>query len=273
MPVAEIFKQISAIAKPMKEVRTHMAVDLKTKEHIRGIRKAGRIVAACHKALSKRIAPGVTTQEIDRFVERFMLDRGATPAQKGYKGYPFATCASVNEVVCHGFPDTMPLEAGDIVTIDMVADLDGWKADSAWTYAIGRTTTATEKLMLAAEQSLLDGIKQAVLGNRLGDIGYAVQSRAERAGFQVVTAFVGHGIGRSMHEYPEVTHSGIPGQGIQLEEGMVITIEPIITAGRPDIYIANDGWTARTRDGAWAAQFEHTIAITKEGPIVLTRWD
>ncbi|WP_036720125.1 type I methionyl aminopeptidase [Paenibacillus harenae] len=250
-----------------------MAVDLKTKENIRGIRKAGRIVAACHKALSKRIAPGVTTQEIDRFVERFMLDRGATPAQKGYKGYPFATCASVNEVVCHGFPDSVPLETGDIVTIDMVADLDGWKADSAWTYAIGRTTSATEKLLQTAKQALLDGIKQAMPGNRLGDIGYAVQSRAERAGFQVVSSFVGHGIGRSMHEFPDVVHSGLPGQGIPLEEGMVITIEPIITSGRADIYIAHDGWTARTRDGAWAAQFEHTVAITKEGPVVLTRWD
>ncbi|OMF24507.1 type I methionyl aminopeptidase [Paenibacillus sp. FSL H8-0548] len=250
-----------------------MAVELKTKEHIRGIRKAGRIVAACHKALSKRIAPGVTTQEIDRFVERFMLDRGAIPAQKGYKGYPFATCASVNEVVCHGFPDSEPLEAGDIVTIDMVADVDGWKADSAWTYAIGRTNNAVEKLLLTAEQALVDGIKQAVLGNRLGDIGYAVQTRAERAGFEVVTAFAGHGNGKSVHEFPEVLHSGIRGQGMKLEEGMVITIEPILTAGKADVYITTDGWTARTRDGAWAAQFEHTVAITKAGPIILTRWE
>lgn len=250
-----------------------MAVELKTKEHIRGIRKAGRIVAACHKALSKRIAPGVTTQEIDRFVERFMLDRGAIPAQKGYKGYPFATCASVNEVVCHGFPDSEPLEAGDIVTIDMVADVDGWKADSAWTYAIGRTNKAVEKLLLTAEQALVDGIKQAVLGNRLGDIGHAVQARAERAGFEVVTAFVGHGIGKSMHEFPEVLHSGVRGQGMKLEEGMVITIEPILTAGKAEVYITSDGWTARTRDGAWAAQFEHTVAITKAGPIILTRWE
>ncbi|MBD2872409.1 type I methionyl aminopeptidase [Paenibacillus arenilitoris] len=250
-----------------------MAVELKTKEHIRGIRKAGRIVAACHQALSKRIAPGVTTLEIDRFVERFMLERGATPAQKGYKGYPYATCASVNEVVCHGFPDSVPLETGDIVTIDMVADLDGWKSDSAWTYAIGKTTASIQKLLLTAEQALIDGIKQAVPGNRLGDIGYAVQSRAERAGFSVVTSFVGHGIGKHMHEYPEIMHVGIPGQGITLEEGMVITIEPIVTAGQPDVYITQDGWTARTRDGAWAAQFEHTVAITKEGPVVLTRWE
>ncbi|MFD0589511.1 type I methionyl aminopeptidase [Paenibacillus sp. GCM10027627] len=250
-----------------------MALELKTREHIQGIRKAGRIVAACHKALSTRLAPGVTTREIDRFVERFMLDRGATPAQKGYKGYPYATCASVNDVVCHGFPDTEPLESGDVLTIDMVADVNGWKADSAWTYIIGRSTPATEKLLRVAKQSLLDGIAVALPGNCIGDIGYAVQSRAEREGFHVVRSFVGHGIGRKMHEFPEVFHFGPPGQGVKLEEGMVITVEPIITTGRPDVYVARDGWTARTVDGGWAAQFEHTIAITKEGPIILTRWD
>jgi len=250
-----------------------MTVELKTREHIRGIRKAGRVVAACHKALSQRLAPGVTTREIDQFVERFMLDRGATPAQKGYKGYPFATCASVNDVVCHGFPDTEPLESGDIVTIDMVADVNGWKADSAWTYTIGRSTPATEKLMRVAKQAMLDGINAAQPGKYIGDIGYAVQTRAEREGYNVVRMFVGHGIGRQMHEYPNVEHYGPPGQGIKLEEGMVITVEPIITSGRADVYIARDGWTARTIDGSWSAQFEHTIAITKDGPIILTRWD
>jgi len=250
-----------------------MAVELKTREHIRGIRRAGRIVAACHKALSQRLAPGVTTREIDRFVERFMLDRGATPAQKGYKGYPYATCASVNDVVCHGFPDTEPLESGDVVTIDMVADVNGWKADSAWTYIIGKSTAATEKLLRVAKQAMQDGIKLAQPGNYIGDIGHAVQMRAEREGYNVVRMFVGHGIGRQMHEYPNVEHYGPPGQGVKLEEGMVLTVEPIITSGRADVYIARDGWTARTMDGSWSAQFEHTIAITKDGPIVLTRWD
>jgi len=250
-----------------------MAVELKTREHIRGIRRAGRIAAACHKALSQRLAPGVTTREIDRFVERFMLDRGATPAQKGYKGYPYATCASVNDVVCHGFPDTEPLESGDVVTIDMVADVNGWKADSAWTYIIGKSTAATEKLLRVAKQAMQDGIKLAQPGNYIGDIGHAVQMRAEREGYNVVRMFVGHGIGRQMHEYPNVEHYGPPGQGVKLEEGMVLTVEPIITSGRADVYIARDGWTARTMDGSWSAQFEHTIAITKDGPIVLTRWD
>lgn len=250
-----------------------MALELKTREHIKGIRKAGRVVAACHKALSKRLAPGVTTREIDRFVERFMLDRGATPAQKGFKGYPYATCTSVNDVVCHGFPDSEPLESGDIVTIDMVADLNGWKADSAWTYIIGQSTASSEKLLKAAKHAMMDGIKMAVPGNCIGDIGHAVQIRAEREGYNVVRMFVGHGIGRSMHEFPEVEHYGPAGQGVKLEEGMVITIEPIVTTGCSDVFIAQDGWTARTADGGWAAQFEHTIAITKEGPIILTRWE
>ncbi|WP_240940997.1 type I methionyl aminopeptidase [Paenibacillus sp. HB172176] len=250
-----------------------MAVELKSREHIREIRKAGRIVAACHRAISKSIAPGVTTLEIDRFVERFMLERGAKPAQKGYKGYPYATCASLNDVACHGFPDVAPLESGDIVTIDMVADLDGWLADSAWTYSIGKTTAATEKLLRVSKQAMLAGVKMAVPGNYIGDIGYAVQRKAEREGFQVVSKFVGHGIGRSMHEFPQVDHHGPAGQGVKLEDGMVITIEPIVTTGRADVFIAQDGWTAKTVDGGWSAQFEHTIAVTKDGPIVLTRWD
>ena len=250
-----------------------MAVQLKTKEHIRGIRRAGKIVAACHKELSRRIAPGVTTQEIDRFVERFMLDRGAKPAQKGYKGYPYATCASVNDVVCHGFPEAEPLESGDIVTVDMVADVDGWLADSAWTYAIGKTASSTGKLLHAAKQAMLDGIKQAKPGNYMGDIGHAIQVRAKREGFNIVDNFVGHGIGRYMHEYPQVHHTGIRGQGMRLEEGMVITIEPILTAGRAEYYTMNNGWVTRTIDGAWAAQFEHTVAIMKDGPVILTRWE
>lgn len=250
-----------------------MAVELKTREHIRGIRMAGRIVAACHKALSKRLAPGVTTLEIDRYVERFMIDRGATPAQKGFKGYPYATCASVNDVACHGFPEAEPLESGDIVTIDMVADLNGWKADSAWTYIVGKSTPATERLLRVAKQAMLEGIKQALPGNYIGDIGHAVQTRAEREGCEVIPLFVGHGIGRSIHEFPDVEHQGPPGQGVKLEEGMVITIEPIVTSGRPEIYYARNGWAARTVDGAWTAQFEHTVAITKDGPMILTRWD
>jgi len=247
-------------------------MERKSEEEIRRIAKAGRIVAECHRAIATRIAPGVTTLEIDRFVERFMRERGAVPAQKGYLGYPFATCASVNDVVCHGFPDMEPLEDGDIVTIDMVADVDGWKADSAWTYAIGRTTPRVKKLLRATRSALERAIKQAVPGKRLGDIGHAVKSTAEEAGFSVVTSFVGHGIGRSIHESPQVENQGKAGKGLLLKRGMVITIEPILTTGSPDVWVGPDGWTARTRDGALSAQFEHTIAITERGPTVLTEW-
>jgi len=247
-----------------------MTTAIKTKGNIRGILKAGKIVAACHKAISERIAPGVTTLELDRFVERFLLDRGVLPAQKGYKGYPYAICASVNDVACHGFPDSVPLQAGDIVTIDMVADAGGWKADSAWTYAIGEVSEEHRRLLTSAEQSLLAGIKQARPGSYIGDIGYAIERRAAADGFQVVSAFSGHGIGRHIHEYPPVFHTGAAGTGIMLEEGMVITIEPILTTGSPDVFIAMDGWAARTVDGGWAAQYEHTVAVTKKGPVLLT---
>ncbi|QAY68494.1 type I methionyl aminopeptidase [Paenibacillus protaetiae] len=246
-------------------------VPLKTAEDLKSIRKAGRIIADCHKEIARRITPGVTTLEIDRFVERFMMERGAYPAQKGYKGYPYATCAAVNDVVCHGFPDSIPLMNGDIVTIDMVADVGGWKADSAWTYAIGTQTADTSRLLRIAKLALRRGIAEAVPGKRIGDIGFAIQNCAQQAGYRVVDLFTGHGIGRFIHEPPEILHRGSPGYGERLEAGMVITIEPIITEGRPAVQIERDGWTARTVDGSRSAQFEHTIAITEKGPVILTR--
>ncbi|EFM10322.1 methionine aminopeptidase, type I [Paenibacillus curdlanolyticus YK9] len=247
-------------------------VERKSQEDIRRIAKAGRVVAECHRAIASRIAPGVTTLEIDRFVERLMRERGATPAQKGYRGYPFATCASVNDVVCHGFPDAEPLEEGDIVTIDMVADVDGWKADSAWTFPIGRASTRAKRLLRATRNALDRAIAQAVPGKRLGDIGHAVKKSAEESGFAVVTGFVGHGIGRDIHESPAVENKGREGKGIMLKPGMVITIEPILTTGSSEVSIGQDGWSARTRDGSLAAMFEHTIAITEKGPLILTDW-
>ncbi|WP_202903213.1 type I methionyl aminopeptidase [Paenibacillus gorillae] len=250
-----------------------MAMELKSKDEIRSIRKAGQILAACHKAIAKRIAPGVTTLELDRFAERFLLERGAVPAQKGYKGYPYAICASVNEVVCHGFPDMVPLSQGDIVTIDMVAEVNGWKADSAWTYAIGTPSRDTARLLRVAKLALSRGISEAVPGKRLGDIGHAIQQCAEQSGYKVITSFVGHGIGRLLHE-PEPSQAksaGRAGRGERLREGMVITIEPIVTIGDASVYIGMDGWTARTLDGSLSAQFEHTVAITEAGPVVLTR--
>ncbi|OXM14052.1 type I methionyl aminopeptidase [Paenibacillus herberti] len=242
----------------------------KSEEEIRRIRRAGQVVAECHEAIAKRIAPGVTTQEIDRFVERLMAERGAWPAQKGYLGYPYATCASVNEVVCHGFPDTIPLQEGDMVTIDMVADVDGWKADSAWTYSIGRPQPTAARLLEGAKQAMLRGIAECRIGRRIGDIGAAVMQSARQSGHSVVTSFAGHGIGRAIHENPEVGNSGLSGSGVRLEAGMVLTVEPILTTGGGEIWLDRDGWTARTRDRSWSAQFEHTIAVTEQGPIILT---
>ncbi|NBD27530.1 type I methionyl aminopeptidase [Paenibacillus glycinis] len=245
-------------------------IQFKTAEEIERIRKAGRVVAACHREIGRRIRPGVTTLDIDRFAEAYMQSCGAKPAQKGYRGYAYATCASVCDVVCHGLPKDVPLREGEIVTIDMVAELDGWLADSAWTYAVGRVNRDMERLMNATKNALYQGIAQAVAGNRLGDVGSAVQAFADRERFAVVEAFIGHGIGRKMHEDPQVLHTGKAGTGRKLKEGMVITIEPIFVTGRPDIAIDADGWTARTFDGSWGAQYEHTVAITGAGPVILT---
>lgn len=243
---------------------------LKSKEEIAMMREAGKILAACHQEISKRIKPGVTTWEIDQFVEEFLQKHGATPEQKGYHGYPFATCASVNDVICHGFPNKEPLKEGDIVTIDMVVNLHGWLADSAWSYGVGQISETAERLLKVTKEALFRGIEQAVIGNRIGDISHAIQTYAEGEGFSVVRQFIGHGIGTQMHEAPEVPHFGPPGRGPRLKEGMVITIEPMINVGSYHAKIDPDGWTARTVDGSLSAQYEHTIAITANGPEILT---
>lgn len=243
---------------------------LKSKEEIAKMRAAGKILASCHREIEKRIRPGVTTWEIDQFVEHFLAAHGAAPEQKGYKGYPYATCASVNDVICHGFPRMEPLQEGDIVTIDMVVNLDGWLADSAWSYAVGTVSPAAEKLLDTTKKALYLGIEQARAGNRIGDISHAIQQYAEGQGFSVVRQFIGHGIGRNMHEAPEVPHYGPPGKGLRLKEGMVFTIEPMLNAGKYYARIDADGWTARTADGSLSAQYEHTIAITADGPVILT---
>lgn len=242
----------------------------KTKDEIALMRKAGRVLAACHKEIAKRIEPGVTTWEIDQFVEEYLREHGATPEQKGYHGYPYATCASVNDVICHGFPKKEPLKNGDIVTIDMVVNLNGWLADSAWSYAVGDISEEAERLLRVTKESLYLGIEQAVVGNRIGDISHAIQTYAESNGLSVVRQFIGHGIGSNMHEGPEVPHFGPPGRGPRLKEGMVITIEPMLNIGKYHATIDADGWTARTVDGSLSAQYEHTVAITAEGPLILT---
>ncbi|KIL35494.1 methionine aminopeptidase [Cohnella kolymensis] len=245
-------------------------ITIKTEEQISKMHKAGQILAACHRQIAGIIRPGITTLEIDRFVEQFLSERDAYPEQKGYQGYPFATCASVNDVICHGFPSKEPLKDGDIVTIDMVVNLDGWLADSAWSYAVGNVSDEAEKLLDTTKQSLYIGIQQAVIGNRIGDISHAIQTYAESHGYSVVRQFIGHAIGQHMHEDPQVPHYGPPHRGPRLKEGMVITIEPMLNIGTYHCTIDPDGWTARTADGKLSAQYEHTIAITKDGPLILT---
>ncbi|WP_340388721.1 type I methionyl aminopeptidase [Paenibacillus sp. FSL E2-0151] len=245
-------------------------ITLKTKEQIEYMKKAGEILAACHREIAKMIRPGITTQEIDQFAEAFMKKNGATPEQKGYNGYQYATCASVNDVICHGFPGKYALKAGDIVTIDMVVNLNGWLADSAWSYAVGEVTPEAQHLLDVTKNSLYKGIELAVVGNRIGDISNAIQVYAEGEGLSVVREFIGHGIGEKMHEEPQVPHYGPPHRGPRLKEGMVITIEPMLNIGTFRSKLDSDGWTARTLDGSLSAQYEHTIAITADGPVILT---
>jgi methionyl aminopeptidase len=246
---------------------------LKSMREIERMREAGRILAACHKEIAKMIQPGITTWEIEEFVEEFLQKHGATPEQKGYKGYQYATCASVNDEICHGFPRKEPLKSGDIVTIDMVVNLNGALADSAWTYPVGEVSEETKKLLEVTKKALYLGIEQAVPGNRIGDIGHAIQTYVEGEGFSVVREFIGHGIGAVIHEKPDVPHFGLPGKGPRIKEGMVFTIEPMVNVGSYLSKMDDNGWTARTIDGKYSAQYEHTIAITKDGPLILTDQD
>jgi methionyl aminopeptidase len=246
-------------------------IPIRSKEEIGYIARAGQLAAELRRELGKRVVAGGTTRQLDQFAEAYMDQHRARPAQKGFHGYPYAICAAVNECVCHGMPDDRPLERGDIVTLDFVVELDGWMADTAWTFAVGETSPAASRLRSAAYQAMAKGIEQARPGNRIGDIAAGVQQIAKQGNYGVVAQFGGHGIGRDLHEPPAVSFAGKPGRGVRLEEGMVITIEPMITIGSPEVIISQDGWTVYTLEGGLAAQFEHTVAITAEGPVILTR--
>lgn len=246
-------------------------ITLKSEREIKLMHDAGKLLASCHKEIAKMITPGITTLEIENFVENYLKKHGATAEQKGYKGYQFATCASVNDEICHGFPRQAALKDGDIVTIDMVVNLEGYLADSAWTYAVGNVSDKTKKLLDITEEALYKGIEKACVGNRLGDIGNAIQTYVESEGFSVVRDFTGHGIGPTIHEDPQILHYGLPGKGLRLKEGMVITIEPMVNEGTWQSKMDTNGWTARTTDGKLSAQYEHTVAITKDGPFILTK--
>ncbi|KEO85217.1 type I methionyl aminopeptidase [Tumebacillus flagellatus] len=245
-------------------------IEIKTPSEIAVMREAGRIIAEIHREIAKMMRPGLTTMEINEFAETYMRERNAIPAQIGYHGYPYATCASVNDVVCHGMPSKYALKEGDIVTIDMVVTLDGMNADSAWSYAVGEISPEAKRLMEVTHESMFKGIEKAVVGNRIGDVSNAIQVYAEGEGFSVVRDFIGHGIGRSMHEGPEVPHYGPAGRGPRIREGMVFTIEPMINIGKYHCKVDEDGWTARTVDGSLSCQYEHTLAITADGPQLLT---
>lgn len=239
---------------------------LKTPAEIEIMARASRLVAETLAMLRREVRAGVTTEDLDRLAEQFIRSHGGTPAFKGYRNYPKTLCASINDQVVHGIPSKRTLKEGDIIGLDLGAIVDGFYGDSAVTVAVGNVNPRIAELVKVTEESLYAGIAQAVVGNRLSDISHAVQRHAEAAGFSVVTDFVGHGIGRQLHEEPQVPNYGKPGQGPRLQEGMVLAIEPMINMGSSGVRVLDDRWTAVTADGSLSAHFEHTIAIQSSGP-------
>jgi methionyl aminopeptidase len=244
----------------------------KTPQEIDKMAAAGEILVATLHMLEGKIRPGVRTQELDQAAERFIRARGATPTFKGYRGFPGSICASPNAMVVHGIPGRYRLQGGDIISIDVGVTLDGWVADAARTFAVGQVDPVTKNLLRYTREALYAGVEQSRVGNRVGDISYAIQKVAEGAGLSVVRSLVGHGVGREMHEDPQVPNYGRRGKGPLLEEGMVLAIEPMTTAGRPAVRMAGDGWAIFSQDDSPAAHFEFTVAITAQGPRVLTPW-
>jgi len=216
------------------------------------------------------VAPGVSTADLDATAERRVRAAGAEPAFKGYRGYPATLCASVNQQVVHGIPNRTPLKSGDIVSLDMGVKLNGYYGDSAVTVAVGAVQDDVAKLLRVTQEALDKGIAQVKVGGRISDIGHAIQAHVEAHGFSVVREFVGHGIGASLHEEPQIANYGEPGRGPRLAEGMTLAIEPMVNMGKPAVKVLADGWTAVTKDGSLSAHFEHTVAVTKDGPVVLT---
>jgi methionyl aminopeptidase len=240
-------------------------------QEIEKMKAPNQLVATILSKLAAQVAVGVTTADLDTLAERWTRDAGAEPAFKGYRGFPGTLCVSVNDEVVHGIPSpSRALKSGDIISIDMGVKLGGFYGDSAVTVAVGDVPAATTKLLEVTSQSLMKAIEQVKVGGRLSDIGHAVQSWVEAHGFSIVREFVGHGIGEALHEEPQIPNYGKPGRGPTLAEGMVLAIEPMVAMGKPETKVLKDGWTAVTRDGSLAAHFEHTVAVTKDGPLVLT---
>jgi methionyl aminopeptidase len=245
---------------------------LKTQDEIEVMAKASKLVAETLEALKREVRPGVTTDDLDHVADEFIRSRGGVPAFKGYRSYPKTLCASVNEQVVHGIPSKRVLKEGDIIGLDLGAIVESFYGDSAVTVPVGRISPRVQELLRVTEEALYRGIEQAVVGNRLSDISHAIQRHVEAAGFSVVTEFVGHGIGRRLHEEPQVPNYGQPGQGPRLQAGMVLALEPMVNMGNSGVRVLEDQWTAVTQDGSLSAHFEHTIAIQPSGPArILTK--
>ncbi|MGV8949026.1 MAG: type I methionyl aminopeptidase [Candidatus Paracaedibacter sp.] len=235
-----------------------------------GMRKAGKLAAQTLDFITSYVKVGVTTQELDQLCHKFILDHGAIPAPLGYRGYPKSICTSINHVVCHGIPGDKKLLDGDILNIDVTVIVDGWHGDTSRMFALGKVGVRAAKLIDTTYEAMMRGIEVVRPGATLGDIGHAIQSFAEKQGFSVVRDFCGHGLGKIFHSAPNVVHYGKPGQGLELREGMFFTIEPMINAGRYDVKILSDGWTAVTRDKSLSAQFEHSLGVTTNGYEIFT---
>jgi len=244
----------------------------KTPAEIDAMAKAGEIHVRTLSLLAGKIRAGVTTGELDAAAEKFIRSQGATPAFKGYRGFPGSICASPNHMVVPGIPGKFRLRKGDILSIDIGVVKDGWVADGARTFPVGEISPVAAKLLQVTEESLFRAVDRCIVGNRLGDVSHAVQTHVEEHGFSVVRSLVGHGIGRSMHEEPQIPNYGPPGKGVTLEAGMVLAIEPMVTAGRHMVRMGDDGWAIYSQDGSLAAHFEFTIAVTADGPRILTPW-
>jgi methionyl aminopeptidase len=242
----------------------------KSAREIEKIAAAGALVAETIAHVGTLLAPGVTTDELDAAAGAFIREHGGIPTSEGYKGYPKAICISQNEVVVHGIPGLHEVAEGDLVTIDVGVTLDGYIADSAYTFGVGEISERSQALLDAAQEALAAGIAEARVGSRVGDVSHAIQTVVEEAGFSVVRSLVGHGVGRYYHEDPHIPNFGQPGRGPRLSDGMTIAIEPMITAGGSDVVLADDGWTISTADGSMSAHFEHTVAVTDDGPRILT---
>ncbi len=244
----------------------------KTPDELDKMAAAGLVLARCHEILRRKARPGVTTAEIDATAEKFIRSQGGEPAFKGYRGFPGSICASPNSMVVHGIPGPYELHRGDILSIDIGVILDGWVADAAITHPIGNVTPIAQRLLASTRAALFDAVDQCRPGNRLGDVSHAVETRVEADGFAVIRSLVGHGIGRDMHEDPQIPNFGEPGTGPELEEGMVLAIEPMVNVGTHHVRMGSDNWAVYSQDGSLAAHFEHTVAITADGPRILTPW-